>query len=256
MPIILNEEEVQVGRVGRWSSVFVNWFVTAVMNSGFRDDDVGPFNGNTRIVAIIALTVAGVFVFLGLILSLLRAIQQRAAERALAAVLQQMLAQSPTVQEKHVERAHSSKVPWLVVSPDGVCSVAHKLSVAPTDTSNDDAKHGKQLATKERAPASLTMTTSTAGLLANMHENIAQQPSNADSVYDTIHAFHGDSSSYAVSQPSQSQWAHNPESNSSVFPALSGESATQVSTAHQRQDSNTDNSQRHRPWFTASVETG
>lgn len=51
------------------------------MNSGFRDDDVGPFNGNTRIVAVIALTVAGVFVFLGLILSLLRAIQQRAAER-------------------------------------------------------------------------------------------------------------------------------------------------------------------------------
>lgn len=65
--------------------------------------------------------------------------------QALAAVLQQRLAQTPTVQEKHVERAHSSKVPWLVVSPDGVCSVAHKISVAPTDKRNDDVKHGKQL---------------------------------------------------------------------------------------------------------------
>ena len=44
-------------------------------------NDFGPFDGNTRIVAVIALTVAGVFVFLGLILSLIRAMQQRAAER-------------------------------------------------------------------------------------------------------------------------------------------------------------------------------
>jgi hypothetical protein len=41
----------------------------------------GPFQANTRIVAIIALTVAGVFVFLGLGLSLLRALQQKAVER-------------------------------------------------------------------------------------------------------------------------------------------------------------------------------
>ena len=41
----------------------------------------GPFQANTRIVAIIALTVAGVFVILGLGLSLLRALQQKAAER-------------------------------------------------------------------------------------------------------------------------------------------------------------------------------
>lgn len=41
----------------------------------------GPFQANTRIVAIIALTVAGVFVILGLGLSLLRALQQRAVER-------------------------------------------------------------------------------------------------------------------------------------------------------------------------------
>lgn len=44
-------------------------------------NDMGPFNGNTKIVAVIALTVAGVFVFLGLVLSLIRAMQQRAAER-------------------------------------------------------------------------------------------------------------------------------------------------------------------------------
>ena len=49
---------------------------------GFRNNnDLGPFDGNTRIVAVIALAVAGVFVFLGLILSLIRAVQQRAAER-------------------------------------------------------------------------------------------------------------------------------------------------------------------------------
>lgn len=65
--------------------------------------------------------------------------------QVLAAAIQQRLAQSPVVQDKRVERANGSKVPWLVVSPDGVCSVAHKLSAAPTDSSNDDGKRGKQL---------------------------------------------------------------------------------------------------------------
>lgn len=41
----------------------------------------GPFQANTRIVAIIALTVAGIFVFLGLALSVLRVLQQRAIDR-------------------------------------------------------------------------------------------------------------------------------------------------------------------------------
>ena len=49
--------------------------------SSGANSDMGPFNGNTRVVAVIALTVAGLFVFLGLILSLIRAMQQRAAER-------------------------------------------------------------------------------------------------------------------------------------------------------------------------------
>ena len=47
--------------------------------------DPGPFQANTRVVAVIALTVAGVFVILGLTLSVLRALQQRAAERVRAA---------------------------------------------------------------------------------------------------------------------------------------------------------------------------
>lgn len=50
-------------------------------NRSRKDNDLGPFDGNTRIVAVVALTVAGVFVFLGLVLSLIRAMQQRAAER-------------------------------------------------------------------------------------------------------------------------------------------------------------------------------
>ena len=41
----------------------------------------GPFQANTRIVAIVALTIAGVFVFIGLALSLARALQQRATDR-------------------------------------------------------------------------------------------------------------------------------------------------------------------------------
>ena len=58
------------------------------------------------------------------------------------------MAQLATVHDNHiytVERANSSKVPWLVVGPGGVCSVAHKLSVAPVYTCNNDSKHGKQL---------------------------------------------------------------------------------------------------------------
>lgn len=150
-----------------------------------NNSDLGPFDGNTRIVAVIALTVAGVFVFLGLILSLIRAMQQRAAERVclvgnkfarekfeapanlppvacasavcrtqhtsvqdLAAAMQQRVAQATTVHDdtvNNVERANSCKVPWLVVGPDGVCSVAHKLSMESMDSCTGDSKNGKQL---------------------------------------------------------------------------------------------------------------
>ena len=54
----------------------------AFPNGGVPDmGEASPFQANTRIVAVIALTIAGLFVFLGLALSLLRAVQQRAAER-------------------------------------------------------------------------------------------------------------------------------------------------------------------------------
>lgn len=54
----------------------------AFPNGGVPDmGQASPFQANTRIVAVIALTIAGLFVFLGLVLSLLRAVQQRAAER-------------------------------------------------------------------------------------------------------------------------------------------------------------------------------
>ena len=109
--------------------------------------------------------------------------------------------------------------------------------------------------TKERGVAPISMTTSTAGLLANMHGSITEQPSNADSVHETIQAFHGGStSSSAVTQPSQSQQPHQNES--SPFAAVSSESAAQNGAANQRQNSSMVYSQCHRPLFTASVETG
>lgn len=43
--------------------------------------DQGPFQANTRVVAVVALAVAGVFVLLGLILSIARAMQQRTLDR-------------------------------------------------------------------------------------------------------------------------------------------------------------------------------
>ncbi|KAA6423385.1 MAG: hypothetical protein FRX49_06446 [Trebouxia sp. A1-2] len=104
----------------------------------------GPFQANTRIVAIIALTVAGVFVILGLGLSLLRALQQKAAERQLALAAQLQLAQdnhADGLGTTEVERTNSSKVPWLVVGPDGIeLAIAHKVRVAPpTNLSDQDA---------------------------------------------------------------------------------------------------------------------
>lgn len=109
-------------------------------------------------------------------------------------------------------------------------------------------------ATKETGIAPISMTTSTAGLLANMQGSITQQPSNAESVYDSIQAFHGSSS--AVTQRSDVQQAHQSEMGSSDFAALSSESAAQSGAAEQRRSSSRVYSQRHRPLFTASLETG
>lgn len=50
------------------------------MNSGYPGDD-GPFQANTRVVAVVALAVAGAFVLLGLVLSIARAMQQRTLDR-------------------------------------------------------------------------------------------------------------------------------------------------------------------------------
>lgn len=46
-------------------------------------NDQGPFQANTRVVAVVALAVAGVFVLLGLILSIARAVQQRTLDRVM-----------------------------------------------------------------------------------------------------------------------------------------------------------------------------
>ena len=45
------------------------------------DSADGPFQANTRVVAVVALAVAGAFVLLGLILSIARAMQQRTLDR-------------------------------------------------------------------------------------------------------------------------------------------------------------------------------
>lgn len=108
--------------------------------------------------------------------------------------------------------------------------------------------------TKERAIAPINMTTSTAGLLANMHGSVTEQLSNADSVYDTIQAFHGGSTSSSAVTPSQQ--ARQIELSPPDIAAFSGESAAQSSTANQTQNSSMAHSQCHRPLFTASVETG
>ena len=110
---------------------------------------------------------------------------------------------------------------------------------------------------KERAVAPISMTASTAGLLANMHVNITEQPSNADSVHDTIQAVHGGSTgSSVVTQLTQSLQARQIELNSSEVAAFSSESAAQNSAANQRQNSRMAHSPCHRPLFTALVETG
>ena len=66
----------------------------------------------------------------------------------LAAAMRQRVTQATTVHDNDVysaERAVSCKVPWLVVGPDGVCSVAHKLTVETVENCSGDSKHGTQV---------------------------------------------------------------------------------------------------------------
>lgn len=70
----------------------------------------------------------------------------RGSVQELAAAIQQRMALAITVhgnQAYNEQRDNSCKVPWLVVGPDGVCSVAHKLSVDTVD--NCDDKPRKQM---------------------------------------------------------------------------------------------------------------
>ena len=79
-----------VQATSQWCSAdtFVKLAIMAFVNGDTPDitGGGGPFQANTRIVAIIALTVAGVFVLIGLTLSLIRALQQRTAERVRNAI--------------------------------------------------------------------------------------------------------------------------------------------------------------------------
>lgn len=74
----------------------------------------------------------------------------RASLQDLAAAIQQRMALGITVHGNQVYNEQlndSCKVPWLVVGPDGVCSVAHKLSVESVDNCNDKQK--KQMLVRE-----------------------------------------------------------------------------------------------------------
>lgn len=62
--------------------------------------------------------------------------------------MQQRVTQATTVHDNNVydvERVKSCKVPWLVVGPGGVCSVAHKLSVESVDNCGGDGKLSTQV---------------------------------------------------------------------------------------------------------------
>ncbi|DBA71447.1 TPA: hypothetical protein ACH3X2_011245 [Trebouxia sp. C0005] len=192
----------------------------------------GPFQANTRIVAIIALTVAGVFVILGLGLSLLRALQQKAAERQLALAAQLQLAQdnhADGLGTTEVERTNSSKVPWLVVGPDGIeLAIAHKVRVAPPTNLSDQDASKSPLAASNREAATLSMTTSTAGLLANMHQNLLTQPINADPTTETIQAVHWDPNS----SPTFDQPLHVSQQQPNAPFVVSSAPVSSISAAH------------------------
>jgi len=96
------------------------------------------------------------------------------------------------------------------------------------------------------------MTTSTAGLLANMHQNLVAQPSTAESTSDSIQAIHwGSHSNPAGNQPLQLPHAL-PSATSGSSPTTSGMSAANTWNSGYGNGSITQSPQR--PLFTVTVE--
>ena len=162
-------------------------------------------------------------------------------QRLAQAIQQRLAAQNQTADgssDTEIERTHSSKVPWLVVGPDGIeLAIAHKERLPRATTADNDQIKTAQVRTAvcllcmarktasvlltrhaylplchhqcmcrsqayiqcpccsglqfSNGPASLlSMTTSTAGLLSDMHHHLTSQPSNAESTSDSIQAIH------------------------------------------------------------------
>ena len=109
----------------------------------------------------------------------------------------------------------------------------------------------------QREGATLSMSTSTAGLLAHMHGSMASQPSNAESASDAIQAFHGASATSSTNRSLEMQHMQQPASPRSVAATPSNESAGQITMAdvrHSPRDLSCSPAQR--PLFTALIETG
>ena len=105
--------------------------------------------------------------------------------------------------------------------------------------------------------AALSMTTSTAGLLANMQGSIVTQPSNAESEPDTIQAFHGAStSSSAAHQSAQLPLPQQAVASSSETRPFPTEASTRASIAADSSVHGASDSPRQRPLFTASLDMG
>jgi len=111
-----------------------------------------------------------------------------------------------------------------------------------------------QQAASNREAATLSMTTSTAGLLENLHQNLLTQPSNGDPTNETIQAVHWDpNSSPAFDQPLHvSQQQQNAPFVVSSAP-FSGESAAHSNNAGYTHRADMPGSPR--PLFTVMVET-
>ena len=112
-----------------------------------------------------------------------------------------------------------------------------------------------QQAASNREAATLSMTTSTAGLLANMHQNLLTQPSNGDPTNETIQAVHWDpNSSPAFDQPlhvSQQRLNAPFVISSAPFSGVSAAHSNNVGYTHRAGSPGSP-----RPLFTVMVETG
>ena len=108
----------------------------------------------------------------------------------------------------------------------------------------------------QRENATLSMSTSTAGLLANMHGSIATQPSSAESASDAIQAFHGASTTSSANQSLEMQHVQQPASPPSVSASLPNESPAHIIVADVRHQHDLSTSPSRRPLFTALIETG